>query len=174
MDIHVDVIAKSLCCGPITVPCAIGEGGYKVWEKKREGDGATPLGIFPLRKVYYRADRLNTPETALPCFALTPEDGWCDAVEDKHYNQFITHPYPASAERLWREDEAYDLIVILGHNDNPVVKGHGSAIFLHVARPSDTGPGYRATKGCVAIEKTALLNVLRYVNPDSCIRITVS
>ena len=132
--------------------CALGRGGVAAMGTKREGDGATPAGLWPMRRLFYRADRMATPATRLPVTALTPTDGWCDAPGDAAYNQLVQHPYPASAEHLWREDEVYDLIVVLGFNDAPVVAGRGSAIFLHVARPD-----YSPTDGCVALDRADLL-----------------
>ncbi len=134
-------------------PCALGRAG--VTDSKREGDGATPLGCFPLRYVLYRADRLDAPTTRLPVEALAPDQGWCDDPDDRRYNQRISFPYPARHERLCRDDEVYDVIVVLGYNDDPVVRGCGSAIFLHVAR-TDYGP----TEGCVALACADLLAVL--------------
>lgn len=144
--------------------CAIGPAG--VTAHKREGDEATPAGSFPLRRVLYRPDRVEPPQTVLPTAALTPEDGWCDDPADPAYNQQVLLPHGASHERLWREDEIYDVIVILGHNDDPPVPGRGSAIFLHVARPD-----YAPTLGCVALALPDLLTVLRDAGPDSRIRI---
>jgi L,D-peptidoglycan transpeptidase YkuD (ErfK/YbiS/YcfS/YnhG family) len=133
---------------------------------KREGDNATPAGTFPLRRVFYRADRVPPPETALPVAALAPEDGWCDAPDDPRYNQQVRLPYPARHENLWRDDHVYDVIVVLGHNDAPAEPGRGSAIFMHVARP-----GYAPTEGCVALALPDLQAVLAACGPDT--RITV-
>jgi L,D-peptidoglycan transpeptidase YkuD (ErfK/YbiS/YcfS/YnhG family) len=137
-----------------TVRCALGRGG--VSDDKKEGDGATPVGCYPLRRVLYRPDRIAAPETALPVRPIDPSDGWCDAPCDSRYNRPVTLPYPASAEALWRDDGLYDVIVVLGHNDDPPVAGAGSAIFLHVARP-DYGP----TEGCVAVALADLIELLR-------------
>jgi L,D-peptidoglycan transpeptidase YkuD (ErfK/YbiS/YcfS/YnhG family) len=131
----------------------VGRGGIKV--DKREGDGGTPAGIWPLREVLYRADRIAKPKTALPVRALKPDDGWCDAPGDANYNRPVRLSYPASAERLWRNDHIYDLIVVVGYNDAPVVPGLGSAIFLHFARSN-----YSPTAGCVAFAPAHLLKIL--------------
>ncbi len=138
--------------------CALGRSGIRA--DKREGDGATPAGCFGLRRVVYRADRLDRPPTALPVTALNPQDGWCDDPADPMYNRPVRLPYAARHERLWRDDGVYDAIVVLGHNDDPVVPGHGSAIFLHVARPD-----YRSTEGCVALARGDLLAVLAEARP---------
>ena len=144
--------------------CAIGPGG--VTSDKREADGATPAGCFPLRRVVYRPDRLARPETGLPAAPLAPNDGWCDDPDDPAYNRPVSLPYPARHERLWRDDGIYDVIVILGHNDDPPVPGRGSAIFLHVAKD-----GYGPTAGCVALALPDLLTVLHEAGPGSRIRI---
>ncbi len=144
--------------------CAIGPAGVSA--DKREGDGATPVGGFALRRVLYRPDRLARPETGLPVTALRPEDGWCDDPDDAAYNRPVRLPYAASHERLWRDDGIYDVIVVLGHNDDPPVPGRGSAIFLHVARP-DYGP----TAGCVALALADLLTVLRDAGPGTRVRV---
>ncbi len=141
-------------------PCAIGKGG--IIGEKREGDGATPIGCWPMRRVLFRPDRVAAPATVLPVAALSPEDGWCDDPGDALYNQAVHLPYAGRHERLWRNDGLYDILVVLGHNDSPPVAGCGSAIFLHVA-----GPGYAPTEGCVALAMPDLLTVLQTIGPDS-------
>lgn len=133
--------------------CAIGRGGYAV--DKREGDGTTPIGSWPFRMVYFRPDRGPPPETGLKTVPLTETDGWCDAPGDPAYNRPVTLPYSASHEVMWREDALYDIVVVLGHNDDPPIPGHGSAIFVHVARD-----GYLPTEGCVALKRDDLEQVL--------------
>lgn len=135
------------------LPCAMGRSGRRAL--KREGDGATPLGRHRVRFVLWRADRSLPPPTALPCRPIRPDDGWCDAVGDRNYNRRVRHPYPASAEHLWREDHLYDIVVVLDANERPRKQGAGSAIFLHLARP-----GYQPTAGCVALTRRDLVRVL--------------
>ncbi len=142
-------------------PCAIGRSGVVAGAEKREGDGASPAGAWPMRRLLYRPDRLAPPETGLPVTALADDDGWCDDPQDRAYNQPVQLPYAASHERLWRDDEIYDLIVVLGHNDAPVKPGLGSAIFLHCARPDFT-----PTEGCVALAPETLLQLLATAGPD--------
>jgi L,D-peptidoglycan transpeptidase YkuD (ErfK/YbiS/YcfS/YnhG family) len=144
------------------LPCALGRAGWRAM--KREGDGATPVGCFALRRLYYRPDRLRRPRTGLPVSPLRPEDGWCDAVGDRNYNRKIKHPYPASAERLWRDDGLYDLVVALDHNTRPRVQGAGSAVFLHIARP-----GYLPTAGCIALARPHLLRLLEAVRRGTAV-----
>ena len=144
--------------------CTIGRGGIRT--DKCEGDGATPAGLFALRRLLYRADRLQRPRTGLPIQAVAAHDGWCDHPDDPQYNRQVSLPYPARCERLWRSDNLYDLIVVLGHNDSPIVPGEGSAIFLHVAA-SD----YRPTEGCIAVAHDALLMLLVEANTSWVMRI---
>lgn len=143
-----------LAAGNRRFRCALGRGGITL--DKREGDGATPAGDFPLRQVLYRADRVSRPKTGLPVTAIAPDDGWCDAPGDRNYNRAVKHPYPASAERLWRDDGLYDLVVVVGYNDDPVQPRKGSAIFIHVAAADFT-----PTEGCVALAMPDLLALLQ-------------
>ncbi|MFT9216922.1 MAG: L,D-transpeptidase family protein [Acetobacter malorum] len=142
-----------LHCGHKVMSAVIGKNGLT--EQKQEGDHATPIGIFPLRKVYYRADRLIKPKTILPVEPLSPRDGWCDDPQSPDYNRFVKLPHPARHEQLWREDHVYDLIVVMGYNDNPAVSGRGSAIFMHLQRPDRT-----PTEGCLALSESDLRTVL--------------
>ncbi|MAK65240.1 MAG: hypothetical protein CMF75_10960 [Maricaulis sp.] len=146
--------------GGRTVRAALGKGGITEASDKREGDGATPLGRYPLRRVLYRPDRVAPPVTALPVRAIRPDDGWCDAPEDPAYNRPVRRPYAASHETLWREDGLYDLILVVGHNDDPPVPGLGSAIFLHCKRGE-----YEPTQGCVALDPDDVRDFLRQARP---------
>lgn len=152
--------------GARKVRCALGKGGVIEASAKREGDGCTPVGLWPMRKVLYRADRGPKPATRLPIAAIARNDGWCDAPGDRNYNKPVRLPYPVSAEKMWREDELYDLVVVLGYNDAPVRSGRGSAIFLHCARPKFT-----PTAGCVAIAKPELFALLGKLGPGDAVAV---
>jgi len=138
--------------------CAVGRSGID--EKLREGDGITPAGRWSLRRVLYRADRLAPPSTSLPLAKIAPDDAWCDVPDDPNYNRPVKLPYASLDERLWRDDSLYDLIVVVGFNDAPVVPGKGSAIFLHLAR-ADYGP----TQGCVALSREDLIEAVAQLGP---------
>ena len=125
-------------------PAALGRTGIRAL--KREGDGGTPLGRFPVRQVLYRADRMARPRTRLPVHAIRDGDGWCDDPASRTYNRLIRLPSRRSAEGLKRADHLYDLVLVLGYNDLPRVRGRGSAIFVHLARP-----GFTPTDGCIAL-----------------------
>ncbi|PZU48987.1 MAG: hypothetical protein DI568_06855 [Sphingomonas sp.] len=151
----VDTAACRLSAGGQCHRIAIGKGGVRLAGEKCEGDGATPLGRWRIEGLLLRPDRFPAPETRLPWRWLRPWDGWCDDPADPAYNQPVSHPYRASAERLWRDDHAYDLILILSHNRHPVVAGAGSAVFWHVAQLD-----WRATEGCIAMDASELWSLL--------------
>ena len=139
--------------------CAVGRGG--VAEKLKEGDGVTPIGVWPMRRVFYRPDRVARPRCVLPVAPLSPHDGWCEAPDDQDYNRLVTLPHRATAETMWRKDHLYDVVAEVGYNDAPVIAGKGSAIFLHLARPEFT-----PTAGCVALTLPDLLEALEQLTPD--------
>jgi L,D-peptidoglycan transpeptidase YkuD (ErfK/YbiS/YcfS/YnhG family) len=149
--------------GPFRWPCALGRSGIRAG--KREGDGATPQGVFEVRSAFYRPDQMKRPTSALPLRALAPAMGWCDAPPDRNYNREVRLPYGASAEKMWREDRLYDLVIVLGANDRPRVRGRGSAIFMHVARP-----GYLPTEGCIALRADHLKRLLQHLPRHAAVR----
>jgi L,D-peptidoglycan transpeptidase YkuD (ErfK/YbiS/YcfS/YnhG family) len=146
--------------------CALGRGGIRAATAKQEGDGATPAGSWPLRRVLWRPDRVQAPICRLPTHAIAPDDGWCDDPSHADYNRAVRLPHPANAERMWRSDQLYDLVVILGHNDNPVVPGAGSAIFLHLAKPD-----FSPTEGCVAVAGDDLEALLELAAPGDDLQV---
>jgi L,D-peptidoglycan transpeptidase YkuD (ErfK/YbiS/YcfS/YnhG family) len=148
------------------VRCALGRAGVKPAAQKREGDLASPAGVWTIRRVLYRPDEGAPPVTALPVEALSPDDGWCDAPDDADYNLPIKLPHPASFEKMWRDDSLYDLVVVLGHNDDPPKPHIGSCIFLHLARE-----GYAPTEGCVAVARPDLEELLRLAKPGDAVEI---
>ncbi|MEM1307333.1 MAG: L,D-transpeptidase family protein [Pseudomonadota bacterium] len=152
--------AAVVAWGQLRRPCMRGRTGVRAL--KREGDGATPRGTFTPVYVLYRADRRRRPRTVLPVRALLPDDGWNDAAMDRNYNRPIAHPYPASAERLWRTDRLYDLIVVLSHNQRPRVAGAGSAVFVHV-----TSEDQRPTAGCIALAPRDLDVLVQHLTPST-------
>ena len=133
--------------------CALGRTGIAA--EKREGDGTTPVGHFALRRLYYRADRMAPPKTGLPVSVIGKGDGWCDDPACASYNSLVRLPHDGSHEHLWRNDGLYDIVVQIGHNDDPAVPGLGSGIFLHVADKD-----YAPTEGCVALSLDDLRSVI--------------
>ncbi|MFG1477535.1 L,D-transpeptidase family protein [Xanthobacter sp. V4C-4] len=149
-----------LVAGGRAIPVALGRSG--VSPDKREGDGRTPAGRWRILAVLYRPDAGPRPATRLPCRPIAPADGWCDAPRHRLYNRQVRLPFPASHERLWREDGLYDLLLVLDHNTRPRVAGRGSAVFVHVARP-----GLRPTEGCVALPRAELRRLLARLRPGA-------
>jgi L,D-peptidoglycan transpeptidase YkuD (ErfK/YbiS/YcfS/YnhG family) len=148
--------------------CAIGPSGVIAADQKREGDGASPVGVWPFRRVLFRPD-VGAPVTQLPADPIAPDDGWCDDPEDPAYNRPIKLPYRASFEKMWRDDHIYDLVVVLGHNDDPPKPYFGSCIFLHLARDD-----YSPTQGCVALARPDLEAVLQAARPGDALEIAAA
>jgi L,D-peptidoglycan transpeptidase YkuD (ErfK/YbiS/YcfS/YnhG family) len=142
------------------VPVALGRGGIRA--NKREGDGATPKGIFRPRRLWWRADRHPRPMTFLPVRAIAPEDAWCEDPRSRHYNQPVRLGSDREGDRLKRDDHLYDFIIEIDHNSSPRIKGHGSAVFLHLARTN-----FSPTAGCVSMTKPAMLRLLRRLGPST-------
>ena len=135
------------------IKCAIGKNG--IAKNKQEGDLKTPGGVFKLNKIYYRKDRIKFFNTHLKKSYIKKNVGWCDDPDSKYYNKEIKLPFKGSAEKLWRKDNIYDLVIVLNYNFNPIIKNKGSAIFLHICKKN-----YAPTKGCVAINRKDMMNLL--------------
>ncbi|MBV8683326.1 MAG: L,D-transpeptidase family protein [Caulobacteraceae bacterium] len=158
-----------LSIGDQRFPCALGRGG--VVTKKTEGDGGTPAGAFALREAMFRPDREPAPVTGLGVSAIGADDGWCDDPADPLYNRRVRLPYEGRCETLWRDDSLYDLLAVIGWNDDPPAAGRGSAIFLHVA--GDGPAGFEPTEGCVALRKEDLRTVLARIEETALIDIAL-
>ena len=141
--------------------CAVGKNGFAT--NKQEGDNCSPIGLFPLREVFYKNQR---PHTNLPCKQINEFDGWCDDINHIDYNKHIKLPHPARHEKMLRDDGLYDYVVVIGYNDAPIIKAKGSAIFMHIARPN-----YEGTEGCIALKEADLLEILAGIDANSVIEI---
>ena len=144
--------------------CALGKGGIK--QKEREGDFITPKGKFKLIKIYYRSDRIKKISSTLKKIKIKKNMGWCDDVSSNYYNKQIKINKKIGHEKLHRKDNVYDIIVVLNYNLNPIIKGKGSAIFLHVAKKN-----YNKTQGCIALKKNELLYLVSKIKKNTQIRI---
>lgn len=165
--IRLEVLNRSasrgrLRIGNVLIPCLIGRAGIK--SSKREGDGTTPAGRWTLRKVLFRRDRVARPRTRLTVRAIARQDGWCDAPDDRNYNRPVRLPYPASHEKLWRDDHLYDVVVVLAHNERPRQRYLGSAVYLHMADPKG-----RPTAGCIAVSPPGMRRLLALCGPETCL-----
>ena len=149
-----------LLAGALAVPAALGRGGIKA--DKREGDGATPRGVFRPLRLWWRADRSPRPRTRLPVRRIGPDDAWCEDPADRRYNRPIKVPPGEPGDRLRRDDHLYDFIIEIDHNVRPRMAGRGSAVFLHLARP-----GLAPTAGCVAMPQARLRRLLEKIVPGT-------
>ncbi len=145
--------------------CVFGRDG--ITENKIEGDWKTPIGTFSIRKIYYRSDKIFKLDTKIECISLTKKDIWCDDSTKEEYNTFTRLPFEGSYENLWREDDMYDVIIVLGHNDSPAIKGRGSAIFIHIAKEN-----MKYTQGCLALKKEDIMSLIKEIDSKTKIIIT--
>jgi len=142
------------------IKCTIGKKG--ITKNKKEGDLKTPSGIFKFKKIFYRKDRIKFFKSPIKKNCIKKNIGWCDDPSSKHYNKEIKFPFKGSAEKLWRKDNIYDLIIVLNYNLNPIIKNRGSAIFLHISKKN-----YAPTKGCIAINKKDMINLISKIKYNS-------
>ena len=144
--------------------CALGKAGIK--RKGKEGDNITPKGIFKIIKIYYRPDKIKDIETPIKKIKIKKNMGWCDDPNSIDYNKQIELPNKFSHEKLYRNDNLYDLILVLNYNTNRIVKNKGSAIFLHI-----TNGSYKKTKGCIALKKDDLIQLVSKISENTKIKI---
>jgi L,D-peptidoglycan transpeptidase YkuD (ErfK/YbiS/YcfS/YnhG family) len=144
--------------------CALGKAGVK--KKIMEGDNITPKGIFKIIKIYYRSDKIEEIKTLIKRIKIRKNMGWCDDPKSRSYNQQINLPTKYSHEKLYRNDNLYDLIAVLNYNTDPIIKNKGSAIFLHIAKNS-----YQETKGCIALKKKHLIEIISKIKKNTKIKI---
>jgi len=140
--------------------CALGKAGIR--KKKKEGDNITPKGIYKIIKIYYRDDRIKKISSKFKLIKITKNMGWCDDPKSKKYNQLIKLPNRYSHEKFFKNDNSYDLIVILNYNINPIIKNKGSAIFIHIAKKN-----YKSTAGCIALKKNDLLKLIKIIDTNT-------
>ena len=137
--------------------CSIGKSGLT--NSKKEGDMATPKGLYKLGMLYYRKDRIKSLKCKISKKIIKKNMGWCDNPKSKKYNQEISFPFKFSAEKLYRKDRIYDFFINIKYNHFPIIKGKGSAIFLHLSNKN-----YKATKGCIGLQKKDFLKILPFIN----------
>ena len=143
--------------------CALGRNGIK--KKKQEGDGCTPEGIYSLGPLYYRSDRIKKVKTYFNTIPIEKDMFWSDYPQSQYYNKLIRFK-DSSYENLYKENHTYDIILVINYNVSPIIKGKGSAIFLHVAK-KDFSP----TSGCIALRKKCLFEILEKLDKNMRIRI---
>jgi len=144
--------------------CALGKAGIK--KKEKEGDNVTPKGIFKITNIYCRSDKIKNITTSIRKIKIKKNMGWCDDPNSIDYNKQIKLPSKFSHEKLYRKDNLYDLFLVLNYNTNPVIKNKGSAIFLHITKDS-----YKKTKGCIALKKEDLIQLVSKIRKNTKIKI---
>ncbi len=144
--------------------CAIGKKG--IGNKKKEGDLITPIGVFKIKYILYRKDRVKVL-TKLKKKVIKKNMGWCDDPNSSYYNKLVKLPFTHKHEKLYKKENIYDIILVLNYNMNPVKKNKGSALFIHVSKIN-----YKKTEGCVAIKKINLIKLLRMINPNTRVKIS--
>ena len=144
--------------------CALGKAGIK--KKEKEGDNITPRGIFEITKIFYRPDKIKKIKAFIRPIKIKKNMGWCDDSKSDYYNQQIKLPNKFGHEKLYRNDNLYDIILVLNYNTNPIIKKKGSAIFIHVSKNS-----YKKTKGCIALKKKHLLKLIPLIRKNIKIKI---
>tara|TARA_B100002052_G_C15649920_1_gene492355 strand:+ start:148 stop:648 length:501 start_codon:yes stop_codon:yes gene_type:complete len=161
---HILINKKYLTLNDYKAKCAIGKRG--IGYKRKEGDLITPKGIYKIKYILYRKDRVKKIQTKIKKIAIRKDMGWCDDPKSNNYNQLIKLPFAYNFEKLFRKENCYDIILILNYNMAPIVKNKGSAIFIHIASKN-----YKKTEGCIAVKKIHLLKIIKKINKNTKVKI---
>ena len=162
---HILVNNKYLTYKKYKVKCAVGKKG--IGYKRKEGDYFTPIGVYRIKFVLYRKDRVKI-KTNLKKKIIKKDLVWCDDPKSKQYNKLIKLPTTSSYEKLYKRENTYDIILVLNYNMNPTIKNKGSAIFIHIAKRN-----YKKTEGCIALKKVHLLKILKEIKNNTKVKIEV-
>ena len=154
---------KILCFEKKKYRCSVGLNGFT--KNKIEGDKKTPIGTYSFGKLFVRTDKIKKLNTKFKYIPIRKDMAWSDEPNKSNYNNLIKTKNKHK-ESLYRDDNLYDLILVINYNMNPVLPNKGSAIFLHVS--SDD---YKPTEGCVAIVVNDFIEILKTLNPDDKINI---
>ena len=160
---HILINKKYLTFNNYKAKCSVGKRGIGL--KRKEGDFITPKGKYKIKYIMYRKDRVKI-QSKIKKIIIKKEMGWCDDPNSKDYNKLIKLPFRYSAEKLFRRDNVYDIVLVLNYNINPTYKGKGSAIFIHIAKKN-----YKNTLGCIAVRKKDLKNIVKKINNFTTVNI---
>ena len=161
---HIFIKKKILIFNHYNVKCAIGKRGIGI--KRKEGDLVTPKGVFKIIRVFYRKDKIRSLKTKIKKYSIKKDMGWCDDPRSEKYNKLVKLPFNFSAEKFYRRDNIYDIILVLNYNMHPTKKNKGSAIFIHIAKKN-----YSATKGCIAIKRNDIKKLASIINRKTLVKI---
>ena len=161
MIIHVKD-KNTLIIDDFTIKCCVGKKGLTL--NKREGDCSTPKGLFKIKKLYFRKDRLGIPICKISKKVITKDIAWCDDPEHKKYNEEINSYKKRYNENFYRKDHKYDYLITISHNFKKIPYA-GSAIFLHLTN------NYKPTVGCIALKKKDFEIMLKLIDSKTLIKI---
>ena len=162
---HIIINKNYLTYNKLKVKCAIGKKGIGI--KKKEGDLITPTGQFKIKYILYRKERVKI-KTKLKKRIIKKNMGWCDDPKSSNYNKLVKLPSPYNHEKLFKNDNIYDIILVLNYNMNPIKKNKGSAIFIHIAKNN-----FKKTEGCVALKKSSLIKLTKEININTKVKISL-
>ena len=143
--------------------CSVGLNGFT--KNKIEGDKKTPIGKYSFGKLFVRTDKIKNLNTKFKYIPIRKDMAWSDDSNKSNYNNLIKTKNKHK-ESLYRDDNLYDLILVINYNMNPVLPNKGSAIFLHISSKD-----YKPTEGCVAIAVNDFIEILKTLKPDDKINI---
>ena len=161
MIIHVKN-KNTLIIDDFTFKCCVGKNGLNY--NKKEGDCSTPKGLFKLKKLYFRKDRVGFPICKIKKREIKKNIAWCDDPYDKKYNEEIYIFKKANKENFYRKDDKYNYLITINHNDKKI-PSKGRAIFLHLTND------YKPTAGCIALKKNDFEIMLKLINQQTKIKI---
>tara|TARA_B110001452_G_scaffold240635_1_gene222335 strand:+ start:260 stop:748 length:489 start_codon:yes stop_codon:yes gene_type:complete len=142
--------------------CCIGKNGIN--SKKKEGDYSTPKGLFKLKKLYFRKDRVGIPKCSIKKKIIKKNIAWCDDPYSTKYNEEILISNNNHKEKFYRKDRKYDYLLTISHNEKKV-PFNGSAVFLHLT------DNYKPTAGCIAIKKNDFKILLKLIDNNTRLKI---
>tara|TARA_B100000795_G_C22800349_1_gene441546 strand:+ start:1148 stop:1636 length:489 start_codon:yes stop_codon:yes gene_type:complete len=154
MIIHVKN-KNTLIIDDFQLKCCIGKKGTR--SNKKEGDFSTPKGIFKLKKLYFRKDRVGIPKSHIKKKIIKKNQGWCDDPTHRNYNKEIKVFSKINKENFYRKDHKYDYLLTINHNDKKI-PFKGSAIFIHLT------DDYKPTAGCIALKKKDFEILLKLID----------
>ena len=161
---HIYIKNNFISFGNYKAKCATGKRGISI--KKKEGDLITPKGTFKIKEIFYRKDRVKSLISRLKKTVIRKNMGWCDDPKSNNYNKLIYYPFKYSAEKLYRRENIYDILLVLNFNMNPIRKNKGSAIFIHVAKKN-----LQPTQGCIALNKSELIKLVKSIKKNTAVKI---
>lgn len=164
-EISVNYKKRLLSIDGVSFFCIFGKNG--VTKNKIEGDWKTPVGTFKIGKIFYRKDKVGEIKTKIESIEIKPNYAWCDDPNKKEYNKMIKIPFEGSYENLWRDDEMYDILIVIEYNTNPIIKNKGSAIFIHIAKKE-----MKHTRGCLAIKREDMFFLIKKIDKNCIVSIS--